>query len=170
MSATLDGALTERIVTLLADIAATEAARPPIEAEIQTAVGRLETLAARADASAPSFWPPLAMQFGPSTFDDALIGALMLIEPEKIRALVADRAKRRAEAWKGLRLSAGDKKKRLDKLQQDLRTARARLERQRREVEAQTGEMQPRAGDDPSVWLLPPAELEALAATKNGRA
>ncbi len=165
MSATIDGAVSERVHSLVADIAATESARPPIEAEVQTAVSRLEVLAARAEASAPSFWPPAVMTFTPTTFDDAVLGAMALIAPDKTRALVVDRAKRRAEAWKGLRLSESEKAKKLARLQADLRVARAKLELQRRVIEQATGEMQPRAGDDPAVWLLPAPELEALAAT-----
>jgi len=51
MSATIDTALTDRITALQQEIAVTEAARPPIEAEVASATAALDVLAVRAGPS-----------------------------------------------------------------------------------------------------------------------
>ena len=108
--------------------------------------------------------------FSTGAFETSIIGILMSIEPAKTRKLFADRAKVRAEGWKGLRLTAVERDRRLAKLRTDLRTARAQIEVRRREIEAQTNDVMPRVGDDPGVWLLPDAALAELAGASSARA
>lgn len=86
-----------------------------------------------------------------------------MVAPDATRKAIVGRAKQRADAFKGLRLSEVEKQRRLAKLTADLRQARARVEVRRREIEEQTGEAMPRVGDDPSVWLAPPDTLAAMA-------
>lgn len=170
MSATIDGALTDRVAALLADITATEAARPPIEAEVRVEVDRLDQLVAKADAAAPSLWLSINPGFTVAAFNDAVLAAMLLLDPTKTRKVLSDRARRRAEAWAGLRLTAVERDRRLARLKNDLRVARARLEQARRQIEAQTGDTLPRVGDDPGVWLMMPEALAELAGTRGARA
>ena len=148
MSATIDSALTDRVAQLVREIEQIEAARVPIEEEVAAAPAHLDAIAARAEVS-PSLWlSPATPPFSVATFEASTLGVWMLIDPEKTRRTITGRAERQARAWKGLRLSEADKQRRLTKLQHDLRVARARLEQRRREIEATTGEMQARVGDD----------------------
>ena len=155
--------LTDRVAALVRDIEATKSARGPIDAEIQAELLRLDTIAARADVSG-SLWLSPNPNFSPSAFNNSVLGALLLIEPDKTRKAIAAGARLRAETFKGLRMTATEKEQRLARLGTDLRVARAKLEQQRRQIEQQTNDVLPRIGDDPSIWLLPPAQLDELAA------
>lgn len=78
-----------------------------------------------------------------------------------------ERVKRACEAWRGLRMPDAERERRLNKLQADLRSVRARIELQRRAAEQVSGIMQARVNEDPSIWLLQDAELQRVAG--NGR-
>lgn len=170
MSANLDVALVDRIAAVLAEIAAVEAARVPIADEIAAEVGKLDQLAARAEGAAPGAWLSINPSFNSGAFSDSVLAFGMAIAPDRTREVVAARAKVRADAWAGLRMTEDAKQRKLTKLRNDLRTARATLEQRRREIEAQTNDVLPRVNDDPSIWLLPPDALDKLAATSNARA
>jgi hypothetical protein len=146
------------------EIEQVEAARPPVADEVAAEIARLETIAERAEFSS-SVWLSANPGFNVGAFNDSVLGAMMLLDPNKVRQLVSARVKRQAEAWTGMRLAPAEKERRLAKLRNDLRVARARLEVIRREVEQQTGEVLPRTNDDPGVWLLMADALNQLAAS-----
>jgi hypothetical protein len=157
---TIDITFTDRVATLVREIEQVEQARPTIEAEVAAAMAGLDVLAVRAQA-AGSWWLPDSPQVTSSGVSDSIAAAMMLISPGETRKVVTARVRRSCDAWRGLRLSETDKGKRLSKLRGELQVARARVEVERRKVEAATGQMQPRAGDDPGVWLMQDAELLA---------
>ena len=167
---TVDPVLVTRIGDLIREIEATEQAKVPVDQEVASAVAHLDLVAARGDASS-GLWLSINPAFSPSAFSDSMLAFGMSIAPEATRKAVANHARHVASMWKGLRMSAVEKQRKLTKLQSDLRTTRARLEQQRRTIEARTNETLPRLApvDDPSIWLLPDQPLAELAATGNGR-
>lgn len=102
MSATLPQELVDRIGALIREIESVEQARVPVEQEVAAEMTRLDQIAAKAEASS-SLWLAAHPNFSVAAFNDALTGALLQIEPDKTRKMIADRARRRAEAWRGLR-------------------------------------------------------------------
>ena len=176
MSATIttiapDPALATRIGDLIREIEATEQAKVPVDQEVASAVAHLDLVAARGDASS-GLWLSINPAFSPSAFSNSMLAFGMSIDAAKTRTAVANHARHMASMWKGLRMSAAEKQRKLTKLQSDLRTTRARLEQQRRAIEERTNQTLPRLApvDDPAVWLLLDQPLAELAAAGNGRA
>ena len=94
-----------------------------------------------------------------------MLGALCALFPKPTKALI-EASVRTSNADGRLRLSAVERTAKLTELHRELRQAEARLEMNRRKIEASGAPALPRHGYDPGVWLLPDPELAAMV--KNG--
>jgi hypothetical protein len=169
--ATLSAKLIERIAELRRDIAATEAAGPPVNELVSGALAELDRATAAFRSDPFSIVPPIGLpgfhlpeHSRLELVNQQLLGFAGTFFGAKARTLIEEAARTKAERIGGLRLAAEEKAERLQSLRQELQRTEARLELNRREVEAADNGVLPRIGFDPATWLLPQPELERLAA------
>lgn len=155
----LDQRLVARCQELRTEIAAVERALPSIEEEIAAQFAHL-------DSSTETFRAHpfrLLHGSGPQQVERMLLGFSGVTQPDVTRRLIEEAVRRNAGPW--LRLPADRQAAELAGLKAELRQAEARLEINRRQVEASDGSTLPRDdGTDPSVWLATDGTLAAIAA------
>jgi hypothetical protein len=152
-----------RIRELRQEIAATERAQPPLEDVLVDEMARFDRA---------------TQQFGKEPYKRPFLGALSWERLEVVlmgmagclidgsRQHYEQHMRSRLAAQHGLRLIEAEKTERLRQLAADLRKSEATLEVDRRRQEQQRGEVLPRTGADPSIWLLHDDDLAAVAAGK----
>jgi hypothetical protein len=152
--------LTGRVAELREEIAKVERAEPPIDETIAARRVEFEANTTAARALPFRFWQPTYGKSASAGEIERLIeGNAGVLLPAETWALIEATTRARAEARQVLRMPAAEKARTLATLRTSLLIAQAKVEHARRRIEDAAGEMMPRAGEDPAIWLLDDVDL-----------
>jgi len=158
MTPAVDPRLVDQMNTLRAELARIEAAAPPVDMLVERELKQFDSRAEEFKAhpfvfARPTYGTtisPAAVERFVMAMSGAMIPGARKFYERSLREKLAP----------GLHLDPADKERQLADLHAQLRMTQARVETDRRRIEAESGDILPRVREDPAIWLLVDDDLQ----------